>query len=263
MFGAGASSRRHARRRFESSAWMAALVAILAVTMLVVAPVSADPIGPGDIGGGGGIDLGPQPVPKWSMPDRYHLSPSVGVPDGTPPDPLGQEWQDYIRPPQGWVLNVDGCASYDFGGGSIVEWEWTLATPDGSVVGTIARSPNCTGSFEGLELGPYDLTLKVWASSGLANSTTRHMEVRDLVIAVAGDSLASGEGNPEEPGELDTDTNVISRWVDPDCDRSSNSGHARAARQIEQDDPERGRSVVRRSCGRRSPAPARVAAHRD
>ena len=120
MFGAGASSRRHARRRFESSAWMAALVAILAVTMLVVAPVSADPIGPGDIGGGGGIDLGPQPVPKWSMPDRFHLSPSVWVPVDTPPDPLGQEWQDYIRPPQGWVLNVDGCASYDFGGGSML-----------------------------------------------------------------------------------------------------------------------------------------------
>lgn len=227
---------------------LAAFIAVVSVALLAPASVSADPIDPGDIGDIGGIDLGPQPLLKWSMPDRFDLSPSVGVPDGNPPDPLGAEWQEYIRPPQGWTLNVDGCSSFDRDGGSIVEYEWTLATPQGDVVGTFPRSSACTAAFDGLELGFYDLKLKVWASSGRATSNTRRMEVKDLVIAVAGDSLASGEGNPEVVGDFNALPAQISQWVESDCDRSSNSGHARAARQIEQDDPTTSVTYINIAC---------------
>jgi hypothetical protein len=55
----------------------------------------------------------------------------------------------------------------------------------------------------------------------------------DQLIVSIGDSVASGEGNPDVPGLIGQEP----RWLLRRCHRSLRSGHAQAALQIERDDP--------------------------
>ena len=73
--------------------------------------------------------------------------------------------------------------------------------------------------------GPHRLTLD--AGDG-ARPTTRDVIVVEHLIVSIGDSVASGEGNPDEPADLRP-----AQWLERRCHRSLRSGPAVAARAIE------------------------------
>lgn len=58
-------------------------------------------------------------------------------------------------------------------------------------------------SQESLDQGDYMVTLTVAAQNGQTNSVTKNIEVKDILIVSIGDSVASGEGNPDIPQQLD------------------------------------------------------------
>ncbi len=67
----------------------------------------------------------------------------------------------------------------------------------------------------------------------------------DQLIVSIGDSVASGEGNPDRAGDFPTRRE---RWLLRRCHRSLRSGHAEAALQAERDDPEVDVAFVALAC---------------
>jgi hypothetical protein len=73
------------------------------------------------------------------------------------------------------------------------------------------------------------------------------VQIRDYLIVSMGDSLASGEGNPDVPGSYDVSldwsldlnihTNRAAQWKDSRCHRSAKSGPALAAKAFEDASP--------------------------
>jgi lysophospholipase L1-like esterase len=63
-----------------------------------------------------------------------------------------------------------------------------------------------------------------------SNSEEAAVEIDDRLVVALGDSVASGEGNPDRQG----------RWLDPPCHRSSTAGFEQAARLL-------GEAMTRRS----------------
>ena len=72
----------------------------------------------------------------------------------------------------------------------------------------------------------YSLTV-----SGGSDRGTKRIVVRSFVIVGLGDSVASGEGNPDIPS---TGPLAPIRWEDPRCDQSAYSFEAQSAEKIEQ-----------------------------
>lgn len=64
----------------------------------------------------------------------------------------------------------------------------------------------------------------------------------DLVVSI-GDSVASGEGNPDVVADL-----ARARWLDRPCHRSMLSGHAQAVREVERSDPRSSVTFVALGC---------------
>jgi hypothetical protein len=83
-------------------------------------------------------------------------------------------------------------------------------------------------------LGRYRVTLTVATAHSGHASTGQTITARDRLVASPGDSLASGEGNPDNPanGVFDSGSAII--WTDHWCHRSHFSGHALAVVDLEQ-----------------------------
>ncbi len=121
--------------------------------------------------------------------------------------------------------------------------------------------------------GRYIVTLTVQARNGEPSTQSQVIEVKDLLIAVVGDSSASGEGNPSVRGHYNIDPGVWSipvpgpnieliekgepevesviepvEWRDRRCHRSEFSGQARAAALIEQLDPHVAVTLISFAC---------------
>ena len=73
------------------------------------------------------------------------------------------------------------------------------------------------------------------------------LDVRDVVIAVVGDSMSSGEGDPDRARLWQFDTSPV-EWMDERCHRSMNSGGARAALQFERDNPHLSVTLLNYAC---------------
>lgn len=191
----------------------------------------------------------PVPVVDWSMPKRF----------GRP------QTFEYVNPAS-WSVTVDACASYSRRG-SVTRVSWHLRDPAGRLV---ASSTTCRKRVAVKEQGPYDVDLTVEATDGTARAR-RRIVVKDHLIVVAGDSMASGEGNPDVPGYgdvrfcssgspseftvavsclvqlidfvFDSPSTLVeggtpATWhLDRDCHRSYRSGLSLAAREIEDRDP--------------------------
>ncbi|HEX8066621.1 MAG TPA: GDSL-type esterase/lipase family protein [Thermoleophilaceae bacterium] len=88
--------------------------------------------------------------------------------------------------------------------------------------------------------GRYEVGLDVDGPRG-ARSSTRTVTVQDWLIVAIGDSIASGEGNPDRPAP---DVG----WQSEVCHRSAVAGTARAARRIEAADPRTSVTFVHLAC---------------
>ncbi len=74
------------------------------------------------------------------------------------------------------------------------------------------------------------------------------VDVQDQLILVLGDSIPSGEGNPDATTVTDPSTYPEGRWIDEACHRSLRSGYAQAAVRMERDDPHSSVTLVHLAC---------------
>jgi hypothetical protein len=208
---------------------------------------------------------GPVAVVDWRMPDRYQFVPKTF---------------DDVNPTS-WKVEVDTCRSYSRAG-SVNSIRWKMYNAAGAL---LVDTTTCKRMMTVASLGRYRVVTTVAATDGTVTNT-RWIELKDHLIVVAGDSMASGEGNPDVKGDgeveicgqtidpsnasveirpdprclddifdlLDRDFfSVISghpaTWkLEPDCHRSYKSGLSLAAKDIETQDPHSSVTFVNVAC---------------
>lgn len=206
------------------------------------------------LGSGGEKASAPEPAVRaaseptvrmsWSVPRRY---------EGSWRAWNGRTYKaSYLRP-DGWSVAIDLCDSTG-GGSTIRRYGVQIAGPDAYRRGVV--TPSCRLNFGDLPRpGVYDLDISLETADGAVTSTTRRIEPRDWLIVSLGDSMASGEGNPDRPGSYsfeikskrrvdwlwNADFKIKERrrvgWKDRRCHRSARGGHALYARDLESADP--------------------------
>jgi hypothetical protein len=131
--------------------------------------------------------------------------------------------------------------------GTVTQYRWSIA----------GRDPIPPTTYDVLPYtfpaeGDYEVTLEVTTSTGKTGRETQHVVIQNYVIASAGDSIASGEGNPDIPSPPPPAnlrwSGIPAEWQSRKCHRSLNSFHALAARAIEQADPHTSVSFVSTAC---------------
>jgi hypothetical protein len=132
---------------------------------------------------------------------------------------------------RGFDTWLDGCDSRPVPGTTITGYTWDVQKPGSS--GPVPGDCRIKATFP--SEGTYTVVFGVVLSNGQTMSSTRNIPITNRVIASLGDSMASGEGNPDiEAPDSYFGTAV---WRSKVCHRSLKSWHALAARKIEDDDP--------------------------
>lgn len=220
----------------------AAALGLLAGLSSTATPAPAASLTPSNPGVGRDVifDVDAKAVLDWSLPKRYKDS-----------------WSAYFQPtssydvefvnPQFWRMNLDGCDSTAVR--PIETYSFTVAQIGTTWTRTI-NSGECAAQVTTLpEQGLYRVSLTLhtdWGAvgDGVSAPTSMNAGVRDYLIVTVGDSLASGEGNPDSLGNYDVEIgkswNIIDivenrpvRWQDPRCHRSARTGPALAAQEFE------------------------------
>jgi hypothetical protein len=88
---------------------------------------------------------------------------------------------------------------------------------------TAHKLSGCTFVLPAVDTGKHELTL----DGGSGEHASADIDVKDYLVVSIGDSVASGEGNPDGPGVT---------WLDKRCHRSLRSGAAEAVHAAEQGD---------------------------
>jgi hypothetical protein len=122
---------------------------------------------------------------------------------------------------------ADACDSSGGGGLRVVSFVFRAIRLDGPASPVTAHTSNCRTSLNLPARGQWRITVTVTNSAGGSASTER--EVRDLVVLALGDSITSGEGNPD----TDKHGSRAADWMDLQCDRSMASWAALAAKRLE------------------------------
>jgi hypothetical protein len=120
----------------------------------------------------------------WSM------APQVGSSDG------GIDLSNTVS--NGFPVTLDGTLS----AGTRLKYSWKVAVPG------LRRPLTHSGATWTPQLQSgvtYTVTLKVTPKKGKAASTTQFVTPRDLLVVSMGDSIASGEGNPDVPADQSAD----------------------------------------------------------
>jgi hypothetical protein len=130
----------------------------------------------------------------------------------------------------GWDAHLDACNSSSTVS-PIAQYAWDVQLPSQirHVVSTTCKLP-----FVFPDEGSYPTTLTVTTLDGLHTSIPSTVKIKNHLILSLGDSIASGEGNPDKEAP---DTGGEAVWQNRRCHRSLVSWHAQAARQLEQVDP--------------------------
>ncbi|HZM67883.1 MAG TPA: hypothetical protein VFC16_16450 [Nakamurella sp.] len=199
------------------------------------------------------LDLTAKPVLKWSVPDRYQASWSAYNSATSSYDPA-------VINPTAWSLQLDGCSSTAVA--AITGYHFTVArigTRWQRTVDTAACRLNLKRLLPAQGAYRVSLTLHTRGSvPGVSRPASRTARIRDYLIVSVGDSLASGEGNPDRPGSyhvhvdlhghVSASTVRAAQWKDRRCHRSANSGPARAAAALERSSPYTSVTFVSLAC---------------
>lgn len=191
----------------------AGLLMLMAAGCDLQSPEVTDSIdGTGEVSVSGSFD--------WSMPDRFGLDMND---DDRPDIPNTREYVLNLDPgacsPTCGEVDATFAVVLDASGVSLLdetavvipidEYEWEI--DDGGGVTSITTESS--QAVVALPEGTYQVSLNVHGA-GKTYTLTDRVSVADVVIVSLGDSFASGEGNPEVPGE-------IPRWADDGSDGSS------------------------------------------
>jgi Ca2+-binding RTX toxin-like protein len=215
------------QRRVWRVAYGLFLAAMLGITAFVLSG------GPGE----------PVSTFEWRMVERTGLDADR---DGIADDPSGDlgSIQGYIDPEQ-WTIELDAC---DTAAAERTDrFVWSLTKED---AGEIVVDGTCQESVQLPELGVWRLRLE--AGGGITQLLAdEDIHPRDLFVVSIGDSVASGEGNPDM---LET-SSVTSPfggyapvWQEQQCHRSGLAGPAQAARRLEKRDPHTSVTFVHLAC---------------
>ncbi|HEY3497383.1 MAG TPA: carbohydrate-binding domain-containing protein, partial [Polyangiaceae bacterium] len=142
----------------------------------------------------------------------------------------------------GGVEGEDGFSGPIDTGGSYANllYTWYAVDQDGGNVELAQKQGRDCELRLNLEEAEYSFQLVVEdLGRGTTASTFTSVRPKHLVIASLGDSVASGEGNPDREIVRNGDGEVVTSagWTDLSCHRSRWSGPARAAEMIERNDP--------------------------
>ncbi len=176
----------------------------------------------------------------WTVPDRF---------DGQ--DHNGDGLADYFAPdgpleidPGKW--EVDFTYKDDGSCDSGLDQHWYI---DGIEIAagdshTIAQNADtCTFSYGFTDEGKYSVELELREPDGtVVGSQQQDVVVQDWLIVSIGDSVASGEGNPDIPGARGA------QWENNQCHRSATAGPAQAAADIELADPKTSVTFIHLAC---------------
>lgn len=171
---------------------------------------------------------GPTAAFDWAVTDRFQAS---------------TWWLNPVPPSNqlldtGWDVTLSGCLStaptdvWD----PIVDYAWDVNLPAGNL--HIDAGDSCSYPMQFPSQGVYNVTLTVTTLSGATAATNGYITVRDILIVSIGDSVASGEGNPDS---LESEVNAEGLegeiqpvfWTDRRCHRSGWSGAAQGAQGLE------------------------------
>ena len=197
----------------------------------------------------------------WSVPERYHLGWDAWS------DSAAEYRGGYVDPDR-WQLTIDACRSSG-GGEPIVDYD-ILVAGVGFDFRNRTRGADCRRRLDNLRrLGTYDVTVIVRTQRGASLPRTGRIELRDHLVVSLGDSMASGEGVPDTPGEYTlrgrpsedrrdarapvrraSPTGHVrgAEWKDRRCHRSARAGHALAALALERRDPRSSVTYVSLAC---------------
>jgi hypothetical protein len=131
----------------------------------------------------------------------------------------------------GW-LTFKACASQAGRHGRIERYRWTLRQ-----LGQVpfrTSSDRCAITVR-LGEGQWSGTFQIRGADGAVVSTPVSVNVHDLFVVSLGDSMASGEGNPDVPGNYLPLPQETAHWQYEPCHRSAISGHVKAAKELSQD----------------------------
>src|SRR5712692_2359152 len=209
--------------------WSLVLISLLGV----MAPIRVLPVH--------ATGTGPTAAFDYTMPDRFGLDKNG---DGL----IDYNYSNAFINPSQWEVDLDACASSG-GGSGIVRYSWDLGA--GALGDRV--STTCHMSAEFPALGTYHVRLSITTQDGQTASATHDVTVRDLLIVSIGDSLASGEGNPDHPQQLSCSSagcvqTVPPIWENKKCHRSASAGSAQAALAIEHADPKTSVTFIHLAC---------------
>jgi hypothetical protein len=127
-------------------------------------------------------------------------------------------------------------------GGQGNRYGWTIDV-------TLTSITNCRFTID-LTPGSHHVKFTATPTTGPGTVYEEDINVRDILIVSLGDSIASGEGNPDIPQRFDISGFVTAgaKWVDRRCHRSAYAGPAQAALAIEQRDPHTSVTFVSLAC---------------
>jgi hypothetical protein len=120
--------------------------------------------------------------------------------------------------------------------------EYVWRSPAGVSAGREKAGCEVTQTFP--EEGEHRVSLEMRHAGGRTLSFERVVTVQDWLVVSIGDSVASGEGNPDLPGGLLR----RAKWKSPRCHRSAKAGPALAALELEAADPRTSATFVHLAC---------------
>lgn len=169
----------------------------------------------------------PRALVTWSVPDRYADHDGDGFLD-----------ENRFINPKGlkvpFEMVLQGCDSSPVG--SITNYRFAVTLPNGEVLKQ--SSASCDFAFNPPKEGRYPVKLKITTSGGETVTTQQEVPFRDYLIVSLGDSIASGEGNPDKICDQGCHAwDPPETWQNRACHRSALSGPSQAAWLLEANDP--------------------------